>query len=358
MGLRETGAGGWKFEDGFLIVWMTLSMRSSLMQDKTEKLLSFCSEINFGEVDLASEEKEFRRRFNHEIIALCKSLPESTQTDAILFFTQYLVTPIGRELNFFKNYYAPAWSIVYWLIRTHSGDKRLDPEDINNAITAHAMALFLHPLDDHLHDGQLPATHLTLLLRSQSWLFMITALNHLSHGIDGGENIVRGFIDDYYSSIDQPEEIQVLDNYCDLFGKQMATWFIVPVLMTKKMAADEKLTQAIQTAYGSFGIAWRLLDDLKDIETDMLNGNHSAIYICLPEPIQAHWDQDLQEKDNGQAEIILDYIQQHRVTNTITERICSELESAAAIVDGCHMKSLAHEFRCLLKPLKNRQNPL
>jgi hypothetical protein len=328
------------------------------MKDKTENPLSFCSEINFGEVDLSSEEEEFRRKFNHVIIALCKSLPDSIQTDAILFFTQYLVTPIGRELNFFKNYYAPAWSILYWLIRIHSGDKRLDPEDIKSAITAHAMALFLHPLDDHLHDGQLPATHLTLLLRSQSWMLMNTALDHLTHGFAGGENIVRGFIDDYYASIGRSEESQALDSYCDLFRKQMATWFIVPVLMTKKMDADEKLTHAIQTAYGSFGIAWRLLDDLKDIETDMLNGNHSAIYICLPEHLQAYWDKGVPKKYNGRAEIILDYIHEHRVVNTITERLCSELESAAAIVDGCHMKSLAHEFRCLLRPLKNRRNPL
>jgi hypothetical protein len=57
------------------------------MKDKTENPLSFCSEINFGEVDLSSEEEEFRRKFNHVIIALCKSLPDSIQTDAILFFT-------------------------------------------------------------------------------------------------------------------------------------------------------------------------------------------------------------------------------------------------------------------------------
>jgi hypothetical protein len=322
------------------------------MKEKTENLLSFCSGINFAEVDLSSEEEELRRQFNHAIIALCKSLPQSTQTDAILFFTQYLVTPVGRELNFFKNYYAPAWSILYWLGRTHPGGKRLDPEDIKSAVTAHAMALLLHPLDDHLHDGQLPATHLTLLLRSQAWMIMNTALNHLTRGVKGGENTVQGFIDDYYASIGQSEGIQALDSYCDLFRKQMATWFIVPVLMTKKMAADENLTHAVQTAYGSFGIAWRLLDDLKDIEIDMLNGNHSAIYICLPEHLQAYWDKGGPEKNNGHAEIILDYIHEHRVIDLITERLCRELESAASIVDGYHMNSLAQEFRCLLKPLK------
>jgi len=326
------------------------------MQDKIEKLRSLCSGINFAEVDLSSAEEDFRRQFNHAIIALCKSLPKSTQTDAILFFTQYLVTPIGRDLNFFQNYYAPAWSILYWLIRRHPGDKRLDPEDIKSAITAHAMALFLHPLDDHLHDGQLPATHLTMLLRSQAWMIMNTALNHLTRGFEGGEDIVRGFIDNYYESIGQSDGIQALDSYCDLFRKQMATWFIVPVLMTRNMAADESFIQAILNAYGSFGIAWRLLDDLKDIETDMLNGNHSAIYICLPEHLQAHWDKGAPEIDKGHVEAILDYIQEQRVIDSIMGRLCRELESAAAIVAGCQMESLALELRCLSSPLKNRQD--
>lgn len=328
------------------------------MNDKSGNLRSFCSAINFAEVDLLSEEEAFRRKFNDEIIALCRSLPESTQTDAILFLTQHLATPIGRELDFFKNYYAPAWSIVYWLIRTDSGDKRLGPQDIKSAVTAHAMALFLHPLDDHLHDGQLPATHLTMLIRSQAWMFMNTALNRLTSGCDGGEEIIRIFIDDYYASIGQTGELPDLDSYCDLFRKQMATWYIVPVLMASKMAADEKLTHAVQTAYGSFGIAWRLLDDLMDIETDMLNGHHSAVYICLPEPIQAQWDKYTLAKNNGHAEIIFDCIRKHRVADTITRRICCELETAASIFDGYYMNRLAHELRRLAKPLKNRQNPL
>jgi hypothetical protein len=327
------------------------------MTDKIENILSFCAGINFAEVDLSSEEEDFRRQFNNEIIALCRSLPDSTQTDAILFLTQFLVTPIGRELNFFKNYYAPAWSILYWLINGGLGEKRLDPEDLKSAVTAHAMALLLHPLDDHLHDGQLPATHLTMLLRSQAWLIMNKALNRLNTGFAGGQKIVQDFIDNYYASIGRSEAIPTLDSYCDIFRKQMATWLIVPVLMTKKMAVDEKLTHAVQTAYGSFGIAWRLLDDLKDIETDMLNGSRSAIYICLPEDIQAHWQNNGLAENGSRARMILDYIRDHRVAHTILERICSELESAASIVDDFQMKPLAYEFRCLLRPLKNRQNP-
>ena len=171
------------------------------MKDKIEYLLSSCAEINFGSVTLPDEQKEFCRKFNNEIIFLCKSLPKSTHADAILFFTQYLVTPIGRELNFFANYYAPSWSIIYWLMQSCPDDKRVLPEDIKSAVTAHTMALFLHPLDDHLNDGQLPVTHLHLLLRSQSWMIMHAALNHLSAGIEGGAQIVQHFIDNSYESI-------------------------------------------------------------------------------------------------------------------------------------------------------------
>ncbi|CAB1078799.1 hypothetical protein D1AOALGA4SA_6527 [Olavius algarvensis Delta 1 endosymbiont] len=326
------------------------------MQDKIEKLRSLCSGINFADADLSSEEEDFRRQFNEVIIALCKSMPQSTQTDAILFFTQYLATPVGRELNFFKNYYAPAWSILLWLIRSQPADNMPDPDDIKSAVTAHAMALLLHPLDDHLHDGQLPATHLTMLLRSQAWMIMNTALNQLIRGVADGEIIVRDYVDKYYASIGRSGGIRTLDSYCDLFRKQMATWFIVPVLMAKKMAADESFIRAIQMAYGSFGIAWRLLDDLRDIETDMLNGNRSAIYLCLPEQLQAWWEKGVPDKGNGHAERILDYIREHRVIDSIMERLCWELESAAATADGCQMESLARELRCLARPLENLQN--
>jgi hypothetical protein len=328
------------------------------MNDKIEYILSSCAEINFGAVVLSDDEKEFCRKFNNEIILLCKSLPKSTHADAILFFTEYLVTPIGRELNFFANYYTPAWSIIYWLIQACPADKKLDPEDIKSAITAHTMALFLHPLDDHLNDGQLPATHLHLLLRSQSWMIMHAALNHLGDGVEGGAQIVQHFIDNYYESICDSEEIESLDKYCEHFRKQMATWLIVPVLVTKKMTDDDEFIGAIQRAYGSFGIAWRLLDDIRDIETDMIKGNHSAIYVCLPEDKRKLWDNHRQEKfdrRNDGARVILNYLLQNSVIERLAQRICSKLESAASLVKAYDMMRLADQFRDLSTPLINKQ---
>ena len=138
----------------------------------------------------------------------------------------------------------------------------------------------------------------------------------------------------------------------------MATGYVVPVLIIIKMTTNKEFTSAIQTAYGSFGIAWRLLDDIKDIKTDMMKGVHSSIYICLSEEIKNCWDKDTGEKidkNSGRDKVILDYVLENSVIGRIKERICSELELAASIADRYNMTGLANEFRCMLRPLKNRQ---
>ena len=322
------------------------------MEEKLEEFLSSCSKINFGTVDLSGRESEFYKNLNNEIVLLCKSLPKSTRTDALLFFMRYSGISIGEELNFFKNYYVPSWSIIYWLIHFDRENRRLTEKDIKNARTAHSMAMSLHSLDDHINDKEMYASHLTLLLRSQAWLIMNNAFIWLA-GVDEGHEIVQGFIDDYYSSINDPEETESLDSYCDLFRKQMATWLIVPVLITKKITVNEEFTDAMQGAYGSFGIAWRLLDDIKDIETDMMKGVHSSIYNCLPENIRKLWDKnEISESDNDSScyDIILDYIRKNGVINSIRQRISKELESAASIFEYHRMTGLAEELRSLLMP--------
>ncbi|UCF85158.1 MAG: hypothetical protein JSV50_05850 [Desulfobacteraceae bacterium] len=232
----------------------------------------------------------------------------------------------------------------------------MEEVDIKNAKSAHSMAIFLHSFDDHLNDNELPISHLALLLRSQAWMMMHNALNSLAEGVSEGKQIVDRFINDYYYGINRLQDVESLDGYCDLFRKQMATGLIAPVLITQKMGNDEEFSDVVQNAFGSFGIAWRLLDDIKDIETDMMKGNHSSIYVCLPEEIKRWWDKDTGEKidkNSGFAEAILDSVAENDVIKRIKERICSELESAAFIADDCHITGLANEFRCLLTPLKN-----
>lgn len=328
------------------------------MADNIINFLAYCSKMNFGPVSLTDREKDFCTDLNNEIFSLFKSLPESTRTDALLFLMRFFRIPFGEKFSIFMQYYVPAWSVIYWIIQCFPHDKDLEAEDRKRAITAHTMALLLHPLDDHLNDGQIPISHLTLLFRSQAWMIMNNTLKRLADEIDGGEEIVQGFMNDYYSSIRNSKEIPLLDNYCEHFRKQMATWLIVPVLVTKMKTNNEEFTYAIQNAYESFGIAWRLLDDINDIQIDMMKGAHSSIYTCLPESIRNYWDKDKEAKKNSYSKVILDYILENSVIERIKERICNELDLAASTADNCNMIGWADEFRCLLSPLKDGRESL
>ena len=136
----------------------------------------------------------------------------------------------------------------------------------------------------------------------------------------------------------------------------MATGFIAPVLLARKITSDEEFSRSIQTAFGSFGIAWRLLDDIKDIELDMMEGSKSSIYICLPEDIKHYWNKENGEKDNQFVGVIFDFVLGNGVFDKIISRICCELQSAASIADHYDMTELADEFRCLMRPLKNYED--
>jgi hypothetical protein len=329
------------------------------MEGRIADLLSFCSRIDFGTVNFSREEEEFSRELNREILLLCKSLPESTQTEAALFLLRYLRVSLNDGANFVRYFYAPAWSILFWLMKSNPGETRLDQMDIQNAKTGHTMAMFLHAIDDHLTDHQVPVTHLTLLLRSQSWMVMNYALSKLATAVDGGTEIVDHFIDDYYRGIYNSDGIDSLDSYCGLFRKQMATALIVPVLVAMKKTADEEFARSIRAAYESFGIAWRLLDDIQDMEKDMTRGVCSSLYTCLPDEIRKGWNQAKDEQASGNdgcSRQVLNYVLSNGIIDRIRQRICSELESAASIADSCSMSGFADELRSLLRPLRNGES--
>jgi hypothetical protein len=217
------------------------------------------------------------------------------------------------------------------------------------------MAMFLHSLDDHLTDGQVAVSPLTLLLRSHAWMIMNRAFRNLAEGLPAGGRTVRSFIDDYYSSIQNSKVIRSLDHYCNLFRKQMATWMIAPILLSMKMNGISDFTRDVEIAYGSFGIAWRLLDDIRDIGDDIQKGSHSAIYLCLPKRLKNLW-----KKNSGNRAVslaatksILAYVLEHGTVDMIKDRVCTELDMAASIVETYKMRGFARELRCLAHPLRN-----
>jgi hypothetical protein len=311
--------------------------------------------MNFGAVSLTAGEEEFSRELNQEILSLCGSLPESTQVDAALFLMRYFRTSLEDGLNFFRNFHVPTWSVIYWLLQSCPNVTILERVDVGNGRIAHAMAMFLHILDDHLTDTQLPLTHLTLLLRSQAWMIMNHALHILAYRVDNGKRTIQRFIDDYYFGIRNSHNIGSLDSYCELFRKQMATGLIFPVLLAREITNDEQFASTIGAAYGSFGIAWRLLDDIQDMESDMVKGKHSSVYVCLSKKMKMRWDESAEQRKNSDrcyANAILNQVLENRVIDKIRERICAELESAADSLDGVGVAGLADELRCLLGPVR------
>ena len=190
---------------------------------------------------------------------------------------------------------------------------------------------------------------------------MNRAFERLAKAVEGGPAIVRNFIDDYYSSIGTSEATDSLDGYCSLFRKQMATWLIVPILLARRVHPEGEFSQSVQSAYTSFGIAWRLLDDLQDLDKDIAKGVHSSIYACLDEDWKILWDKAVRERtgrQRGFAQDVLNGVLQNKVIDRILERTCCELESAASIADACGMPGFGHELRSLMKPLTNESRCL
>jgi len=326
------------------------------MEDKHRNFLSWCAQADFGGIALSKTEKAFYGRFNGEILSLCRSLPNSVQTDSLLFLMQYSGINLGDELDFFSKFYLPSWSVLYWLSNDHTPDaKRLKKRDVASAVTAHSMAMFLHSLDDHLTDHQISISPLTLLLRSQAWTIMNRAFCNLAEGVPGGKRTVRHFIAEYYSSIQDSKGLDSIDSYCDAFRGQMGLGMIAPTLLSIKMNGISDFTRDLQMAYGSFGIAWRLLDDIKDMGVDMEKGAPSAICLCLSEKFRNHWkNSSLRPRAAAKAakKSILIHVLEHRVIDRVKARICGELDTAASLVEAYGLTGFARELRCLAQPLR------
>jgi hypothetical protein len=329
---------------------------SSPNENQNEDFLSRCAQTDFGTIALSRTERAFYERFNGEIISLCKSLPDSVRTDSLLFLLEYSGASLADGVDFFKNYYAPTWSFVFWLGRydiLRSGKMR--ERAIASAVTSQSMAMLLHSLDDHLTDGQVPVTPLSLLLRSQAWMIMNSAFRTLASGVSGGEETARRLIDAYCWSFQPAARTNDLESYCKIFRKQMAIGMVAPVLLAMKITGSADFARDMEVAYGSFGIAWRLLDDIRDIASDIKAGAHSSIYLCLPKGLRDEWDLVKvyrQQHSKKQGNTIVDFILEAGLIETMKTKVQTELEAAASIAESRNLPGLADQLRLLAYPLR------
>ncbi|MBN2158240.1 MAG: hypothetical protein JW807_02505 [Spirochaetes bacterium] len=322
--------------------------------NRARSILGRCAAVGFGPVD-TSGAAVFYQRLNGAVMDFCRSLPESARAGAMIFLMEYAGLRIGEPLDFFKNFYPPAWTVLYWLASASGAPVPLSGEELDPAIGGHAMAMQLHSLDDHLVDGEVPATHLTLMVRGEMWRRMNACIEPFAAPVPGGAEAARRSIDDYYAGMSGANAPVTLDDYCSLFRRQMGTWTVMPVL-TAMRCGDGGFAVSLKGAYESFGIAWRLMDDLHDLEEDIARGARSAVHVCLDPEGRELWDSFHRGKKGGGAGIgdLCAMIDEWGIIETLKGRIVHELDNAASTAERLGMAGLAQEFTALAAPLAGR----
>ena len=314
-------------------------------------------DINFGNIELNTGQKELFNLLNHELLDLCRELPGPLQMDATMFLMNYSGCRMGEPFEFFRKYYVPAWSVLYWMREKSTS---ITDEIFLPGISAHGMAMFLHLLDDHLSDGQIKTNHTNLQLRTLAWVKFENEVAAAANTVPGGIETTMVLIDLYFSGINNSETPEDISEFSALFRKQMATWLIIPLFFARLISNDETYHQEIRAMYESFGLAWRFLDDLQDFFIDAYKGEKTSIHAILDDT-----GRRLRDAVNGISfdEIpvphewseLLDYFNENFLFARILDMICRELRNSAKLAKKNNLFELAHEYENLMHPLEQRR---
>jgi hypothetical protein len=323
---------------------------SRISSDRSAKLLTVpeFESVNFGRVSLNPEQTSMLSFMNRQMIELCRALPEPLRGTALLTIQRhYTGFQLSNLVNFFTKFYTPSWSIIYWMQQHYS---TLQQDEFQVALSAQAMAYFLHMLDDHISDGQLAPSHLLLQLRTQAWMKFTQETLSLAEFVPEGEAIVNSLLARYFSGVHCPTPVVGLDAYCELFRKQLSTTLISPMLTAHRTGCD---AIAIQTAYEAFCIAWRLLDDLRDCSSDAFAGEFSAVYHLLSPEFQLVWlGCGGKNHQSPEWRILQQHLEETKVLSTLVTYILLWLREAQQAAESISLKSYASELRQLACPLE------
>jgi len=315
---------------------------------KTQINLSQYNSLDFGIINLSPEKRELYQILNREMPELCRGLPESARDRAIDFLMAYgRVTP-GGPLDFFSRYYPPAWSVIYHIHGMESRESDNSRINLHTALGGQALAMFLHSYDDHLNDGDIPASHLALLVRSAAWMRFNNCIKHFADKTPESAAIAENLINDYYAGMMHGSRIQTLEQYCSLFRKQMATWLVMPLCTAKSLETDDSVTGLIRKSYESFGVAWRLLDDVNDLEEDLTDQRPAAPYWALPDKHRRLWD--IKNKKE-RLEKITSILIKEAALKKIIRKIDAEMKSAEKFAEQAGLHGLAAEYSELRRPV-------
>ena len=312
-----------------------------------EKKYDDGDDIFFGKIVLNPELEKLRQFMNLQVPQLCLTMPKHLQSPSILLLQrQYAGYSLINLKNFYDLFLPPVWTVIYWL---HHNGATLTRAELNTAAQGQAMAMLVHMLDDHLADAQLQVGHLILQLRTRAWQVYEDSYRMLARNITGGEKLAEELIDVYFSGVHAPPVSECLEDYMELARKEMATGLVIPMLIASRIGNQIGIRQSLE----SFGIAWRLGDDLKDWVMDAKTGQITAIFHKFSKESRILWNSCKGMDDNApEFGALYKHINENRVFDELKFRVRAELENASSVACELGLDGLASEYRTLAEPLK------
>ncbi len=291
--------------------------------------------IRFGQVPLAPADQELKQALNGSLLALCGELPEPLQGSAAIFLSTAGGTPPGR-FDFIRVFYAPLWTFINHL--APPGDAGQEHRRAR-AIRGQAMAMLLHLLDDHLVDGDEPADHMLLQLRTFAWNAFDDSVRELAEREDRGSAMVRELIDGYFSAVHAPPRGDSLEIYLRTFRAQIGTWLAVPMLLAGSKAAG------VRTCLEEFSLAWRILDDVQDLDKDSERAAPTAVYFALSTESRRIWKDPAML--GNRRELLREALERENVLEGLLGRAREHLKIAAASARDSGWSAYAEQITAL-----------
>lgn len=312
--------------------------------------LSALNSLAFGEVRLAAEHQPLRVWLNRRVLAFCDRMPAALRDSALLAVQAHLTRYQACHVaTFYDKYYPPAWTVIPFLAGSRSG---VAPGQVHDALSAQAAAMFLHLLDDHLTDGDIPVDNLFLQLRTEVWDEFRNALGRLAGWDQEAKRTVESLVDLYFSRIHRPSDRPDLAAYEEVFRGQAATFLIAPLLMAVLAGYDTGQRRLIRSMYEEFCLAWRILDDLRDTTTDAAADRATAVFHLLPPEDRAVWHEVALDPSDGERRDALLEVLRCAAYPAAAQAIHTHLATAAHAADELDLPGLGEQYRALALPLE------
>lgn len=316
--------------------------------------LSALGSLAFGEVPLAAEHQPLRNWLNRRVLAFCDRMPAALRDSALLAVQAHLTRYRACHVaTFYDKYYPPAWTVIPYL---SSSRDDAAPGQMHHALGAQAAAMFLHLLDDHLTDGDIPIDNLFLQLRTEVWGEFRDALGRLAGSDQEANQTIESLVDLYFSYIHRPPQRPDLAAYEKMFRGQSAISLIAPLLIAARAGYDTGQRRLIRSMYEEFCLAWRILDDLRDAAADAAADRATAVFHLLPPESRRVWHEVAMDPADGQRRDALLGILRYTAYPAAAHAIHTHLATAAGVADDLDLPGLGDQYRALAFPLKENMS--